>query len=576
ILSDIKTVWVGIIPVNMAQFKGVPVCHILAVILGSLEIVLFGGVIFGWHSVVYIYKDVGYFEGGCETPKQSSHGDEQFNLIFSLATGINGMLSFPSGILYDRLGTRISRIVSLVCFMGGQLFLIFASREMPGLLYPGFIGIVYGGYQILLTNLQYGGLIPNLRSTIMSLYSGSYDTSSAIFLLFKAAYEGGVSINTSFAIQASLYFVIFTSSTFFLLPRTKIPNPLPPDFRLRSYLCQKFCKDEEPSEPFSSHEWKVDPNGSIVLVQGEGDASSDPVDRMSGTSESGTVRNLDEAETQVGEEQTLPQNGSSASRSNTEKSGTAVPETIVDEGKASRDPDAPDQESEAMIQSVTSPESRKTFRQVALSPLFLTDLMWMSFQRLRSWIFVGMFNPWITRLACGDKTLVSHYTSVYAGLQFFGILTAPLSGRLMDRKIKGAEKYGDPRYERLHASIASFVLNSSVSVILTIGTLIPVLEVQYATFVLHCLHRSFLYGPNSAFVANAFPNEHFGKLFGVTLTVSALFSCVQYPLFLIMQGPLKGDPRYINVFLLILMVISFIHPIYIWRYLQKKVAARNR
>nr|KAG5713243.1 hypothetical protein BaRGS_007770 [Batillaria attramentaria] len=481
-------------------------------------------------------------EGG--TSRVCDSQDEQFNLIFSLATGINGMLSFPS--------------------------------EMPGLLYPGFIGIVYGGYQILLTNLQYGGLIPNLRSTIMSLYSGSYDTSSAIFLLFKAAYEGGVSINTSFAIQASLYFVIFTSSTFFLLPRTKIPNPLPPDFRLRSYLCQKFCKDEEPSEPFSSHEWKVDPNGSIVLVQGEGDASSDPVDRMSGTSESGTVRNLDEAETQVGEEQTLPQNGSSASRSNTEKSGTAVPETIVDEGKASRDPDAPDQESEAMIQSVTSPESRKTFRQVALSPLFLTDLMWMSFQRLRSWIFVGMFNPWITRLACGDKTLVSHYTSVYAGLQFFGILTAPLSGRLMDRKIKGAEKYGDPRYERLHASIASFVLNSSVSVILTIGTLIPVLEVQYATFVLHCLHRSFLYGPNSAFVANAFPNEHFGKLFGVTLTVSALFSCVQYPLFLIMQGPLKGDPRYINVFLLILMVISFIHPIYIWRYLQKKVAARNR
>lgn len=39
-----------------------------------------------------------------------------------------------------------------------------------------------------------------------------------------------------------------------------------------------------------------------------------------------------------------------------------------------------------------------------------------------------------------------------------------------------------------------------------------------------------------------FPNEHFGKLFGVTLTVSALFSTIQYPLFLIMQGPLNGDP----------------------------------
>lgn len=57
--------------------------------------------------------------------------------------------------------------------------------------------------------------------------------------------------------------------------------------------------------------------------------------------------------------------------------------------------------------------------------------------------------------------------------------------------------------ERLHASIASFILNSTVSVLLTVGTLIPVLQLQYITCLLHTLHRSFLYGPNSAFVANA-------------------------------------------------------------------------
>ena len=49
-------------------------------------------------------------EGVSQTCKPQ---DEQFNLVFSLATGVNGILSFPSGILYDRLGTRISRIISL-------------------------------------------------------------------------------------------------------------------------------------------------------------------------------------------------------------------------------------------------------------------------------------------------------------------------------------------------------------------------------------------------------------------------------------------------------------------------------
>ena len=55
--------------------------------------------------------------------------------------------------------------------------------------------------------------------------------------------------------------------------------------------------------------------------------------------------------------------------------------------------------------SSESSDSMKDFKKIAVSPLFFFDLMWMCFQRLRSWFFVGMFNPWITRLACGDKAL---------------------------------------------------------------------------------------------------------------------------------------------------------------------------
>ncbi|KAK7087540.1 equilibrative nucleobase transporter 1-like [Littorina saxatilis] len=629
----------------------VPTTHILAIILGSLEIGLFGGVIFGWHSVVYVYKETGYFSDGCSaeksltpsanvtwqyhtpgtgTPLNSSHDnatpngtvirsdnmttttlhdsgysnqgnsihyddlsceekiqvqsetgvsqvcksqDEQFNLVFSLATSINGILSFPSGILYDRLGTRISRIFSLVTFLAGQLCLIFASSAKSYLLYPGFIGLVYGGYQILLTNLQLSCLIPSLRSTIMSLYAGSYDTSSSVFLLFKAAHEGGVSVNTSFAVQASLYFLIFVSSTFCLLPKTRIPFSIPNGYRLKCWLCHKFCRKEElqQKENSTTGEWKMDETGSIVLCR---DASNS-ADNLDGEREDAAdVQKLTEGDAGNGAYMNYQRRVSEPGERNailtTDK---RIPDIVISDTTSSLAPpsDKSAEEGEDKLLNASS-KKRKTFRQVALSRLFLTDLLWMSVQRLRSWIFVGIFNPWITRLACGDKALVSHYTSVYAGLQFFGILTAPLSGRLMDRKIKGGEKYGNPRYERLHASIASFVLNSTVSVVLTVGTLIPVLELQYVTFVLHCLHRSFLYGPNSAFVANAFPSEHFGKLFGITLTVSALFSTIQYPLFLIMQGPLNGDPMAINIFLLVLMVISYVHPIYIWCYLQRKLS----
>ena len=48
-------------------------------------------------------------------------------------------------------------------------------------------------------------------------------------------------------------------------------------------------------------------------------------------------------------------------------------------------------------------------------------------------------------LVCISLFSVSRYTSVYAMMQFCGIFLAPLSGRLMDRKIKypeGAENIG--------------------------------------------------------------------------------------------------------------------------------------
>ena len=37
-------------------------------------------------------------------------------------------------------------------------------------------------------------------------------------------------------------------------------------------------------------------------------------------------------------------------------------------------------------------------------------------------------------------------------------------------------------------------------------------------------------------------SKHFGKLFGLAMSVSAAFSLLQYPLFVLVQGPLDGNP----------------------------------
>ena len=152
-----------------------------------------------------------------------------------------------------------------------------------------------------------------------------------------------------------------------------------------------------------SSEWRVDANGSVILTR-VFSASTGNVDAPR--------EGAPEIPSATAEQQSLkePERAASAATVNHVRVTSKIEDTFspADSGGAFQNADCPVDadapEGERMLQKKTGGK-RKTFRQVVLCPLFLTDLLWISVQRLRSWIFVGMFNPWITRLACGDKTL---------------------------------------------------------------------------------------------------------------------------------------------------------------------------
>lgn len=48
----------------------------------------------------------------------------------------------------------------------------------------------------------------------------------------------------------------------------------------------------------------------------------------------------------------------------------------------------------------------------------------------------------------------------------------------------------------------------------------------------------------------SFPSEHFGKLFGLVMALSAIVSLLQFPIFTFIKGPLQNDPLYVSTWVL--------------------------
>ncbi|XP_018862636.1 solute carrier family 43 member 3 isoform X4 [Parus major] len=414
--------------------------------------------------------------------------DEQFSLVFTIGSFMNNFMTFPMGVVFDRFGTTAARLIAISLYTGGTLLVAFSTPEMAVLLFPAMSMLSVGGILLILTNMQVGNLFGNYRSIIITLYNGAFDSSSAIFLIVKLLYERGLSLRAMFLFLAacSAWHLL---RTLFLMPRTRIPYPLPPDY---DYGLQ--CRGR--SRSYRAHKDKQPP--------GEAGAEETPL-------EPATAR------------------------------GGDTPGT--------------------------------PFRACACSWLFAWHVAWLSVMQLRHYLFIGTLNPQLEHLARGDHALVSTYTNAFAFTQLCGVLCAPWNGLILDRHKRGK----GPRPEGILAALAdlrsavlSLVVTVAQCLLFSVFAAVPVLPVQFGTFVLQVISRSFLYGGNAAFLAIAFPPQHFGKLYGLAMALSALVALLQYPCVALVQGPLQGDPFYMNVGLIAVVLVAFVSPVVVARECQRR------
>ncbi|XP_007952094.1 solute carrier family 43 member 3 [Orycteropus afer afer] len=477
-----------------------PALRVATLLTGLLECLGFAGVLFGWASLVFVFKSEHYFKDLCElngtlmdnTTNNSTvqadckAQDERFSLIFTLASFMNNFIIFPAGYLFDRFKTTVTRLIAIFLYTSATLTIAFTSADSALLLFLAMPMLTVGGILFLITNLQVGNLFGKHRSTIITLYNGAFDSSSTVFMLIKLLYEQGISLRASF-LFLSVCSAWHIGRTFLLMPRGHIPYPLPPSYRYG--LCSG-----------------------------------------NGSTEEKKMAELEKTEQQ--------------SR-----------EILSSEHEDPR----PGQQQEPL-----------SFWSYVFSRCFAWHLVWLSVIQLWHYLFIGTLNSLLTNLATGDRVLVSTYTNAFAITQSFGVLCAPWNGLLMDRlKQKYQKKVRKTDSSASTVDLCSTVPSLALTSLLCLGVAfcasVPVLSLQYFTFILQVVSRSFLYGGNAAFLTIAFPSEHFGKLYGLVMALSATVSLLQFPIFTLIKGPLQNNPFYVNVVLVLVTLVTFVHPFLVYR-----------
>ncbi len=91
--------------------------------LGVSELLFYGGLIYGWATLVFVLKEDGYYSDLCnnETAIETTNANEDpltcpeqdaiLNLVFTVgAFSLQGSVLF-TGLIFDNLGTRFLRLL---------------------------------------------------------------------------------------------------------------------------------------------------------------------------------------------------------------------------------------------------------------------------------------------------------------------------------------------------------------------------------------------------------------------------------------------------------------------------------
>ncbi|KAF7513933.1 hypothetical protein GJ744_006547 [Endocarpon pusillum] len=170
--------------------------RLLQCAIAVLYCLLSAGVVFGYAAIKPVLIDEGVYSELCskdeiEDGTTPCYGQEiRLNLMFTIAAVSTNVCALPVGTILDRYGPRACGIIgSILLAIGSALFAF--GRDLPFDSHTsGYLFLALGGPFVFISSFQLSNCFPAHSGLVLALLTGAFDSSSALFLIFRLIFEG--------------------------------------------------------------------------------------------------------------------------------------------------------------------------------------------------------------------------------------------------------------------------------------------------------------------------------------------------------------------------------------------------
>jgi MFS family permease len=447
--------------------------------------------------------------------------NEILNRYFTIGTSCLSGSTMIYGLIMDKYGCRWLRLGGMFAMAVSCILFSIASIEprdfgwivLPAVLCNGMGGILY-----IFTGFQLANFFPGGRSTVCALLIGSYNSSALVYPILYEIYTGGASFITCMTIHGVIAVITFIEA-WINTPSEPIPEPVEDENNNENNNEKSNVKEEIPK--FMSNQVLF----SIPCI-------------LSLVTMCITVLRLS---MYIGQMPIWFTNAALIHNDKISSSGEDSCEWTEE-----------------------NPDDNCIWNEKRIDDIVKENVMIFGFMQ----ILCVVWAPFIGYVL--DKKLTNCKPNPKPQLT----VTNREEEALISNKNSEANSSSDgitfERVQKLRNTRDAYFITTAC--LLIFGALIimqSAIKIQIITFALHTVIRTFIHSSAAGIYVNVFHMSHIGKLTGLGSIAGAIFSLIMDPLMKLVQGPLNGNPFYLNVVLLFASITAGFLPVYLHWFANK-------